>query len=149
MLCQTCQTAFKHDYEDAELSKTSGENDSPQSTVMPSPFLKAAHYTLPELVQSAQQGCNLCASLWDAAPIDVRTTFYELLGISDDIEWLQCFFTIDRSIFNEAPRSCWLEYKYLTIQQPPEDYVVPFKKQLRLLPYQGILFLFYSSKITT
>lgn len=141
MLCQACQTAFRDDYQDVEVTAKPRDNDSPQSRVFPSPFLKAAHHTLPGLAKSAQQGCHLCASLWDAAPSDARATFYEILGINGEVEWMQCYFTIDRSIFDEAPRSCWLEYKYLTIEQPAEHYVIPFKKQLRLLPYEGILSL--------
>jgi hypothetical protein len=80
----------------------------------------------------------MCAFLWAATPRDARALFYKLLAVDDEVEWLRCYFTIDRSVFHEASRSCWLEYKYLTIEWPADRHVMPFKKQLRLLPYEGI-----------
>lgn len=135
MLCQTCQIAFKDDRQGYEVQARAS---LPQSTIVPSPFLKAAHHTLPELLLSAQDGCHLCAFLWDAAPLDVRRQFYELLGADDDnVEWVRSYFTIDRSIFDEVSKRCWVEYKYLDVERPPEEYVMPLKRQFRLLPSYG------------
>lgn len=137
MLCQTCLRAFREDSQDIDASDDASPVEGYRQSAIPSPFVRATHHTLPQLKQSAEEGCQLCAFLWEAAPLDARLQFDELLGLGSFIEWLQCYFTIDRSIFTIAPGGCLVEYKYLTIEQPAKSYVVPFKKQLRLEPYRG------------
>lgn len=140
MLCETCQSVF-YDFRYEEAGTASPSTVADQK-LMPSVFVKATHHSLPYLLQSAET-CKLCALLWDSAPLDARKHFYELLNTRDEVEFLNCYFTIDRSIFDAQPRTCWLEYKYLTTDQTEENYTIPFKKHLKLFPIGSLSFYKY------
>lgn len=145
MLCGVCENAFRENSEivDETVNHLLFSPPKPAGHRAPcSPFYKASHHSLPQLKQSASNGCHLCILLWVAAPSEVHNLFNEILRNDCNAQWLPCYITVDRAIFGarQSPRRLLIEYKYQVILVDPEHYVQPFKRHFRLLWGEGTLF---------
>jgi len=144
MFCGVCENAFREDSEnDESVNHLLFSPSKPAAhTASCSPFYKASHHTLPQLKQSASDGCHLCILLWAAAPSKVHNLCNELLGNDCHAQWLPCYITVDRAIFSkrQSPRRLLVEYKYQMVLVDPENYVQPLKRHFRLLWSEGTFF---------
>ena len=144
MLCGVCENAFREDSEnDESVNHLLFSPSKPAAhTASCSPFYKASHHTLPQLKQSASDGCHLCYLLLAAAPSRVHNLYNELLGNDCHAQWLPCYITVDRAIFSkrQSPRRLLVEYKYQMVLVDPENYVQPLKRHFRLLWSEGTFF---------
>jgi hypothetical protein len=136
MLCDLCEKAFRESAENDSLPALFSQR---RPAVTPSPFYKVSHHSLPQLKQSASDGCQLCTLLWLAAPSQVHDVMDKLLHGGQSPRWLPCYITSDRAIFDapQSSRKILIEYKYELVVTEPKDYVQPFKRHFRLLWSEG------------
>lgn len=144
-VCSLCEDAFRETSENVNESINHLLFSPPKPAPHPapcSPFYKASHHSLPQLKQSASDGCHLCTLLWAAAPSKVHSLYDEILRTDSHAQWLPCYITVDRAIFktHQNPKRLLVEYKYQMALVDPKNYMQPLKRHFRLLWNEGILF---------